>query len=350
MTEDSHSTSQRKKEHIELCLTDKVNFRDKTNGFDHYDFEHYAITEVEKDKIDFTSSFLGKKIKYPFMISCMTGGTTDAENINARLATAANELIIPLGVGSQRQMLDNNDFHLSYQVIRREAPLIPIIGNIGASQIVKMNNFDQVQYLVDLIEADGMVVHLNAAQELFQFKGEPNFIGLLKKLEKLVKKVNVPVIAKEVGAGISKKAAKKLLDTGIKGIDVAGAGGTSWTAVETLRSKETIDNPFWDWGLPTSFCLKEVYKLKKDYKFILIGSGGINTPFEAAKAFALGADITASARVILQELDKTGVSGIKDMIISWFEVIRKIMFLTGSHKINELRNKIILKEKLYDRG
>jgi isopentenyl-diphosphate delta-isomerase len=347
MTEDSGSTFQRKKEHIELCLTDKVSFKEKSNGFDRYDFEHYAITEVEKDKIDFTTSFLKKRINYPFLISCMTGGTTEAENINARLATAANELNIPMGVGSQRQALENKDYHRSYQVIRREAPSIPLLGNIGASQIVKMNNFDLVQYLVDLIGADGLVIHLNAAQELLQPKGEPDFSCILRKLEKLVKKVNVPVIAKEVGAGISKKAAKRLLEAGIKGIDVAGAGGTSWTAVEILRSKEATNNPFWDWGLPTSFCLKEVCKLKKEHKFILIGSGGINTSFDAAKAFALGADIIASARVILQELDKSGVGGIRDLIISWFEVIRKIMFLTGSHKINELRNKIILKEKLF---
>ena len=347
MAEDSDSTFQRKKEHIDLCLTDQVSFRNKTNGFNHYDFEHYAITEVEKDKIDFTTMFLKKKINYPFLISSMTGGTTESEDINAQLATAANELNIPLGVGSQRQVLMNKDYHNSYQVIRKKAPSIPLLGNIGASQIVKMNNFDKVQYLIDLIEADGLIIHLNSAQELLQPNGEPDFSGLLKKIEKLVKKVNIPVIAKEVGAGISKKAAEKLLNVGIKGIDVAGAGGTSWTAVEILRSKGETDNPFWDWGLPTSFCLKEVSKLKKGHKFFLIGSGGINTPFDAAKTFALGADIAASARVILQALNKSGVGGVKNLIIGWFEVIRKIMFLTGSNNIYELRNKIILKEKLY---
>jgi isopentenyl-diphosphate Delta-isomerase len=347
MAGDSKSTFQRKKEHIELSMTDKVTFKDKTNGFGHYDFVHYAITEVEKGKIDFTTTFLDKKINYPFLISCMTGGTFEAGNINTRLAIAANELNIPMGVGSQRQALENKHSHDSYKTVRREAPSIPLLGNIGASQIVKMNNFDVVQDIVDLIEADAMVVHLNATQELLQINGEPDFSGLLRKLEKLVKKINVPIIAKEVGAGISKEVAGKLLGVGIKGIDVAGAGGTSWAAVEILRSNKTIDNPFWDWGLPTSFCIKDVFKLKKSHKFILIGSGGINTPFDAAKAFALGADITSSARIILQELDKNGESGIKNLVVSWFEVIRKIMFLTGSYKINDLRNKIIDKEKLY---
>jgi isopentenyl-diphosphate delta-isomerase len=346
MIEDYDSTIQRKKEHLEICLTDKANFKDKTNGFEHYDFEHYAITEVEKKKIDFTTTFLKKKINYPFLISCMTGGTAEAENINARLAVAAHELNIPIGVGSQRPAMEDKDNQYSYKVIRQKAPSIPVLGNIGASQIVRLDKFDQVQSIVDLIEADALVVHLNASQELFQYKGEPDFSGLLKKLEKLVKKIKVPIIAKEVGAGISPKAAKKLLGIGIKGIDVAGAGGTSWSAVEIMRSKEETNNPFWDWGLPTSYCIKEIFKLKKDHKFILIGSGGINSPFDAAKAFALGAEIVASAKLLLQELCKSGESGIIDLIIGWFEVIRKIMFLTGSNKLNDLHNKIIRKEKL----
>jgi isopentenyl-diphosphate delta-isomerase len=277
----------------------------------------------------------------------MTGGITEAENINARLAAVAGELNIPIGIGSQRQSLENKDFNNSYKILRKEAPSIPILGNIGASQILEMNNLDQVQYLIDIIDADGLVIHLNAAQELFQNMGVPVFSGLLKKLEKLVKKVNVPVIAKEVGAGISSKAAAKLLEVGIKGIDVAGAGGTSWTGVELLRSKNVSDEHFWDWGLPTSYCIKEVSKLKKVHKFTLIGSGGIKTPFDMAKAFALGADVAASARVILQMLDKEDILGVKNLIVDWFEVLKKIMFLTGAYTLNDLHNKIILKEELH---
>ncbi|MDR3667711.1 MAG: type 2 isopentenyl-diphosphate Delta-isomerase [Ignavibacteriaceae bacterium] len=347
MTEDPGLTFQRKKEHIELCLTDKVNFKHKTNGFERYEFEHYAITEVEKDRIEFSTIFLKKKINYPFLISCMTGGTAESEIINERLAIAANELNIPMGVGSQRLNIENNNNDQSYKVIRKVAPSIPLMGNLGASQIVKMNNFGKVQKIVDLIESDAMVIHLNASQELMQFKGEPDFSGFLRKMEKLVKKITVPVIVKEVGAGISKKAAEKLLGVGVKGIDVAGAGGTSWSAVEILRSKVETDNIFWDWGLPTSFCIREVFKLKKEHKFVLIGSGGICTASEAAKAFALGADIAASAKIILQELFKNGEKGVVKLVVSWFEVIKNIMFLTGSHKINELKNRLILKDKLY---
>ena len=137
------------------------------------------------------------------------------------------------------------------------------------------------------------------------------------------------------------------MDVGIKGIDVAGAGGTSWTGIEILRSKSIENILFWDWGLPTSFCLKEVSKLKNKYKFLLIGSGGINNPFDAAKALALGADIIGSARIILQELDKNDISGVKKLLLDWSNVIKKIMFLTGTQKLNELHNKLILKEDIY---
>jgi isopentenyl-diphosphate delta-isomerase len=158
----------------------------------------------------------------------------------------------------------------------------------------------------------------------------------------------VPVIVKEVGAGISKEAAEKLLAAGVKGIDVAGAGGTSWAGVELLRKKNASKNIFWDWGLPTSYCLKTISKLKKKFDFVLIGSGGINNSFDSAKALALGADITASARIILQELERSDVDGVIKLIESWFETLKDIMFLTGSQNIPDLRNKkIIRKEKLY---
>lgn len=151
-----------------------------------------------------------------------------------------------------------------------------------------------------------------------------------------------------MGAGISKKAAHKLLSAGVKGIDVAGAGGTSWAGVEILRNNGDINNKFWDWGLPTSYCIRTVSKLKNDFDFTLIGSGGLTDGFDIAKSIALGADITASARIILLELNKSGVEGVVKLIENWFEIVRKIMFLTNSKSISELNNKkIIRKEKLY---
>ena len=342
------STSKRKKEHLELCLTDDVAFKNKTTGFEKYDFLHYAVTEVDITKINLETKFLKKKINYPFLISCMTGGVGAAESINAKLSVAAKELNIALGVGSQRQALENESFHQTYKVIRQNAPNIPILGNIGGAQIAEMTNFDKVQDLVDLIEADGMVIHLNPAQELMQPEGDVLQKGLLKNIKKLVKNLNVPVLVKEVGSGISKVAAERLLDCDVDGIDVAGAGGTSWTGVEILRNNGSSKNIFWDWGLPTSYCIKEIYRLKKKYKFTLIGSGGINSGVEAAKALALGADMAASARIILHELDKNGSDGVVKLINDWFDTVRNIMYLTGSSSLSELRkNKLVEKGKLF---
>jgi len=348
MKNGSTSTSKRKKEHLELCLTDDVAFKNKTTGFEKYDFIHNAVTEVDINKIFFETKFLKKKINYPFLISCMTGGAGAAENINAQLSVAANELNIALGVGSQRQALENSTYHQTYKVIRKNAPNIPILGNIGAPQIAAMKNFDEVQFLVDLIEADAMVIHLNPAQELMQPEGDFHQKGLLKNIKKLVKFLKVPVIVKEVGSGISRNAAAKLLNCGVSGIDTAGAGGTSWTGVELLRNNQSKENNFWDWGLPTSYCIKEIYKLKKKYRFTLIGSGGINSSFDAAKALGLGADMVASARIILQELNKNGAEGVINLINEWFETIRKIMYLTGSSTLQEFKkNKLVKKENLY---
>jgi isopentenyl-diphosphate delta-isomerase len=287
-------------------------------------------------------------VKISFIISCMTGGTEDAENINAQLAIAAEELKIPIGVGSQRQALENKKFRETYSVIRRNAKTAPVLGNLGAAELVKLKSFTPVKMLVELIQADAFVIHLNPLQELLQPEGTPYFSGLLKSLNRLVKEMEIPVIVKEIGTGISGKASKALLKAGVKGIDVAGAGGTSWAAIEMLRNKSMTNDYFWDWGLPTSFCLKENLKLKKKYEFLLIGSGGINSAIDAAKAFALGADYVASARSILKELNSTGSEGVTNLITSWFETIKKIMFLTGSKSLKDLRkNKLMRRELIY---
>jgi len=336
-------TSQRKKEHIELCLTDKVKY-DKSNGFDRYEFEHNAVTEVDYSKIDLETKFLGKKISFPFLISCMTGGTSEAEKINEKLAKAAKELNIPIGIGSQRQALENSELHSTYKVVRKNAGNVPILGNIGAAQVASSKTIiEDIKFLTDLVQADAMVVHLNPLQELLQLEGERNFKGLLKNLEKVINKVSVPIICKEVGSGISKIVAKTLLEIGVSGIDVAGAGGTSWAAVELLRSNQ-VDNYFKEWGLPTSYCVRTVGELKRQHEFSLIASGGINNGIDIAKALALGADLTASARMLLQEILKNDVEGVCKLIQDWFETVKKIMYLTGCSNVKQL-SKLGLKKK-----
>lgn len=342
-------TTQRKKDHIELCLTDDVAFNAKTNGFDKYEFEHCAITEVKIDEINLATKLFSKKINLPFLISCMTGGTSEAEKINERLAIVAKELNIPIGVGSQRQALENSNYYSSYKTVRKNAGDVPVLGNIGAAQVAHSKNIlKEINFLIDLIEADAMVIHLNPLQEVLQKEGEPDFKGLLKNIEKLTAKIKIPIIAKEVGSGISKSTAKKLIDAGVKGIDVAGAGGTSWAAVELMRNKKNSNLEFREWGLPTSYCLRTVNELKKRNKFLLISSGGILNGEHIAKSLALGADICASARPILQEVMKNDIKGVLTLINSWFSIVKNIMFLTGTSNIKDLQKiRMIRKTELY---
>ncbi|MFA6598552.1 MAG: type 2 isopentenyl-diphosphate Delta-isomerase [Ignavibacteriaceae bacterium] len=348
MTEQTEHIITRKKEHLELCKTDAVQFKEKTSGFEKYDFLHAALSEVQIEKIDLSKKFFGKKVSYPFLISCMTGGTTEGENINLQLAEVAAELNIPLGLGSLRFALETSRYDDHFVQIRKTAKEVPILGNIGGAQLVKMKSFKPLFSLLDKVQSDVLVVHLNPLQELLQKNGEPDFYGIKKSLQKLVKQSQIPIIVKEVGSGISKKVAQALLDLGVAGIDVAGAGGTSWAGVEILRNKQPVENPFWDWGIPTSFCIKTIAELKKENKFMLIGSGGINTSFDVAKALALGADFAASARTILQTLIKSREPGVVSLIKDWFEDVKRIMFLTDSQNLRSFgKGKLILKKDYY---
>jgi len=336
----------RKKEHLELCGTDAVAFKTKTAGFDRYDFIHRATTEADINKISFASTFFKKKINYPFIISCMTGGTDAANNINAQLAETARTLNIPLGVGSLRFALDTKRHDAALKNIRKTAGTVPLLANIGGAQIIEMiKNFDELKRIAGVLESDAFIVHLNPLQELLQRDGQPDMRGLIKAIGRFVKEIKIPVIVKEVGSGISKKDAEKLLDAGVKGIDVAGAGGTSWGGVEILRNGDGINAEFWDWGMPTTYCIREIAKLKKNRKFILIGSGGVNSAFDAAKALALGADHVASARILLQVLQTKGIDGTISFIKEWFDIIKKIMYLTGCDSLDKFNAHVLIKKE-----
>ena len=348
MPKNSENISKRKKEHLEICLKEDVSFKIKTNGFDNYEFEHCAVTEVEINKIDFVTDFLNKSISYPFLISSMTGGTHDSIEINEHLATAARELNIPIGVGSQRQLLENNEYLKSFKVIKQKAGSIPVLGNIGAAQIVLEKEPQLlIKKLTDMIEADAMIIHLNPLQELFQVPGNTSFKGLIKAIDKISNSIPTPLIVKEVGAGISGSSARRLLEAGVKGIDVAGAGGTSWSAVEMIRNNE-FDDYFRDWGLPTTYCINEVKKLKDSYSFSLIASGGVNSGIDVAKSLALGADMAASAKTVLKTVVEKGSDGVVELIRKWFNIVAKIMYLTGAQDLNAFSKvKIIKKEDIY---
>lgn len=347
MTKSSNQISKRKEEHIDLCLNKDVTYQ-KSNGFEKYNFIHEALTEVIIDDIQFDTRFLGKTISYPFIISSMTGGTEKAQVLNANLAIVANELNIPIGVGSQRQLLENSIHSNTFKVIRNNAPNVPVMSNIGAAQIVQQNNIASLQRIIETISADGLIIHLNPLQELLQKEGEINFKGLLQKISEIKTEIKVPIIVKEVGSGISQITARKLLEIGVDVIDVSGSGGTSWAVVELMRNPNQKNDYFREWGLRTSYCIKEIAKLKKEFDFTLISSGGIDNFIDAAKSLALGSDMFASARMILQTVNQSGVQGTINLIEKWFDGIKKIMFLTGSSNIAELqKNKILRNEELY---
>ena len=353
-------TSSRKQQHVNISLTKDVEFRSKSSGFDRWDFLHNALPELNLSDIDPSTVFLGKKIALPFIISSMTGGYARAERINRQLAEACVQKKIALGVGSQRQALENMRYHRSFSVARETASDIPIFGNIGASEVAKLRDISPIARLIDLIQADGFAVHLNPLQELLQPEGNTNFQGVLDGIELLAKSLPVPIIVKEIGAGISADVARRLVDVGVKIIDIAGAGGTSWAGVEILRRRngevkknqrdgtknEKVKNSnaemFWDWGIPTVDALKSVCRLKsKSPSLKVIASGGISNGIDCAKSIALGADFIASAMSILQALASGGTEAVIGLLDQWEWELKGAMFLTGSRSIVELQKQIL---------
>ena len=331
------STPSRKKQHVDLTTRRNVSFRSKSTGLEKLDFVHNALPELNLSDIDTSTTFLNRPLKAPFMVSCMTGGYADALRINGALAHVCEELQIALGVGSQRQALEERRFHRSFSIVRENAPTIPIVGNIGAAEVVNLQT-DKAKMLVDLVQADALAVHLNPLQELLQPEGNPGFRGVLTGIERLVHALPVPIIVNEIGAGISVGVAKRLLDAGVRIIDVAGAGGTSWAGVEILRRKEEhLSGAFWDWGIPLATALQDISALRASERFTLIASGGVTRGIEAAKCLALGADLVASARIFLLALQRSGKGGLRRLLLSWLEELRGVMFLTGAGTITELR-------------
>ena len=353
------ATEQRKQSHVELCLNADVDFV-ITNGFERYRYAHNAAPELNFSDIDLSTTFLGRRISYPFMISSMTGGYAGATFVNQLLAEACQELGIPFGVGSMRQALENTTQRESFSVVRRAAPTIQIFANIGAAEVAAGLSPAQYRLLIDLIQADGLIVHLNPAQELFQPEGNTNFKGLLRELKILTTELSLPVIVKEVGCGISAPVAERLLEAGARVIDVAGAGGTNWQKVEALRHEHKFGNDarfspsalaeLMSWGIPTAQCLEDVSSLRTRYpEMELISSGGITNGIEIAKSLSLGATIAASAKPMIQALlvNNGGKDAVKSRIQTMMNDLRAAMFLVGAGTIDTLKEIKLISEKKY---
>jgi len=302
-------TSSRKKQHVELVLTRNVGFRRKTTGLERLEFIHNALPEIDLDEVRTGTTFLGKPVDLPLIVGSMTGGYADALAINRVLRRCARPSGSPWG---RQSAPDNGGRDLPAHLYGRPGsrPSIPVMGNIGAAEVATMTTADPARRLVEMLGADGFWVHLNPLQELLQPEGSPRYRGVLAGITMLARALPVPVLVKEIGAGISADVARRLLDAGVRHIDVAGAGGTSWAGVEILRGKrKAAAAGFWDWGIPTADALRAVASLKASYgQFTLIGSGGIASGMDMARAIALGADLVAAARPLLQTL-KSGGTG-----------------------------------------
>lgn len=330
--------NKRKTEHIRLCLNDNVEGVNKSTGLEGISFIHNALPEINFKDVNLETSFLNKPLQAPFLVSSMTGGSKLAADINQNLARAAEEKGWVIALGSTRALLES-DAHQESFLIRKQAPTVPLIANLGAVQLNYGYGAEEAQRIVDMTEADSLVLHFNSLQEVFQDEGDLNFDTLLPKIEALCKKVNVPVGAKEVGFGIDGPIAKKLYDVGVSYIDVAGAGGTSWSQVEKLRSEDPMRKAaaeaFNNWGNPTKDCLVSVKSLLDNVP--LVASGGMKTGVDAAKALTIGADVVGFARQLLQAATESTEAVIKQMDQIEFE-LKTTMFGIGAKFLDELKN------------
>lgn len=330
--------SRRKDDHLDIVLGRQGGARGVSNGLDAIRFEHCALPELDMAAIDLRSDLLGIPLRAPLLISSMTGGAERATAINCHLAEAAQALGIAMGVGSQRVGLrSGNDQGLTRE-LRRLAPDIALLSNIGAAQLLEKDGMDLARRAVDNLQANALIIHLNPLQEAVQAEGDKNWHGVLEAIRRTVDSVGVPVIVKEVGAGLSAEVALALVQTGVRVIDVAGCGGTSWAAVEAERAALPADREvamaFADWGIPTATSLATVRKVLPNVT--LIASGGIRNGVDAAKAIRLGADLVGQAAGVLHDATLSTAAVIEHFDI-FIRQLRIACFCTGSADLKALR-------------
>ncbi len=328
----------RKAEHIRLALDRRMQV--ERSYFDDIRFEHRALPEIDFDDIRVGVGFLGRELEAPLLISCMTGGTAAAGRINRRLAEAAEEGRVALGVGSQRKAIDDPETAATFRV-REFARGVPILANLGAVQLNCGYGIDECRRAVDMVEADALVLHLNALQEALQPEGQLNFRGLLPRIASVVEALDVPVVVKEIGCGISAAVGRQLANVGVRILDTAGVGGTSWARIEAARAGDVaLGERFADWGLPTPASIRQLATVPGVQ---VIGSGGIRSGVDVAKALALGADIAGMAFPFLEAASDSTEAVVDRISRTAFE-LRVCMFCTGAADPAALRRVPLLKE------
>lgn len=319
----------RKKEHIENYL--KTSFKGDTLMGDIY-LPHNALPELDFEDIDTSISFLGKKVDYPILINAMTGGSVFTQEINKDLATLAKELNIPMAVGSQTIALDDEQSKESFKIVRE------IIGPEGIviSNLSGLASLDDVYKAMEMVNADALQIHLNLAQELVMEEGDRNFKGILNNIELVAKKIDKPLIVKEVGFGISRDVAEKLYNVGVRYIDVSGYGGTNFIEIENLRNHELDFTELYSWGIPTALSLLQLNGMKEDLS--IIASGGLRTSMDIVKSLVLGAEIAGISGELLAYLVHGGYPNAKEYLEGSINKLKIIMMLLGKENIKSLRN------------
>ena len=332
---------QRKREGIEIPLNNDVQAKTTSTYLEYVKLIHNALPELDYDEIDISTTFLKRKFSAPLIIDSMTGGAPEAARINGRLGELAEKYGFAMGLGSQRAGLESKELAETYSIARKNAPSAFLIANIGGAQLAKGLTIENIKKIIDMIQADALVIHLNPLQELIQPEGEPKYKGVFSKISEISGDLDVPVIVKEVGAGISKEVAVKLEVAGVSAINVAGAGGTSWAGVEKLRAeasnndlKTHLGEIFWDWGIPTAASLIEV---KKTVKVPIIASGGLRNGMEMAKCIVLGASMCAMAYPFLLKAaeSKEQLFNFADTVIA---ELKSTMFLIGAMNLSVLKS------------
>jgi isopentenyl-diphosphate delta-isomerase len=330
--------TQRKDDHLDIVLDPSRALRTTRSGLDIVQFEHCALPQLRLGDIDLSASLLGRRLRAPLLISSMTGGAQRAASINRHIAEAAQALGIAMAVGSQRVALETPHDQGLTRELRRLAPDVPLLANLGAAQLLGPAGLDNALRAVDMLQADALIVHLNPLQECLQPEGDRDWRGVLEAIADVARHLGVPLVAKEVGAGLSASVAQDLVAAGVSVIDVAGAGGTSWAAVEAERTENPADRlvarAFADWGIPTAHCIRTVRQALPGIP--LIASGGIRDGLDVARAVRLGADLAGQAAAVLPSASVSTAA-----LIEHFQgVIRQLAiacFCTGSANLAALR-------------
>ncbi|HKI44076.1 MAG TPA: type 2 isopentenyl-diphosphate Delta-isomerase [Balneolales bacterium] len=332
------SITKRKAEHVEISISGRAAYQ-KTTGFERYDFVHNALPEIDLDEVTSEISFLGRAFAFPLFISSMTGGYAKGGAVNATIAAFCEKENLPFGVGSQRILIEKPESKDTFSVVRDEAPHAFIAANLGGCQVAEAVSSRVLRIMIDSIEADAIIVHLNVLQELMQPEGDRSFKGILEGISKLVKAVELPVIVKETGAGINAAVAHRLVDAGVQVIDVAGAGGTSWSRIENERDPDHSHKKVFDeWGMPTVDCLLDIRENGPE-NCEIIASGGIRSSLDIAKSLCMGAGISATAQPVIKAIIEHGYDGLEQLYNNWQNEFRFALCLLGCRNPSDLSMK-----------